>query len=120
LIFFCKNVSRGFYEIALLPEFSCYQNQYKRYFVTVKGFTDQTGSSGFNDTLSRRRAEAVVKYLVAVRSFPIYKLQLVGLGKADLLDKANTVAARAKDRRVEISVFTSDGAGGRTMTPGPK
>jgi len=86
------------------------QNQYNRYFVTVKGFTDQTGNSQINDALSRRRAEAVVKYLVSEHDFPIYKLQLVGLGMADLLDKANTAAARAKNRRVEVSVFSADRA----------
>jgi outer membrane protein OmpA-like peptidoglycan-associated protein len=92
------------------------QNQYSRYFVTVKGFTDQTGSSQINDALSRRRAEAVVKYLVAEHNFPIQKLQLVGLGKSDLVDEANTRAARAKNRRVEVSLFSAD-ARAREATP---
>src|SRR5215472_1435960 len=37
----------------------------KRFFVTVEGYTDKVGSVGYNENLSRRRADSVVEYLVA-------------------------------------------------------
>src|SRR5580698_3232212 len=37
----------------------------KRFFIAVEGFTDTVGSKSYNDALSRKRADAVVQYLVA-------------------------------------------------------
>ncbi len=36
----------------------------QRYFITVEGFTDQTGDAAYNDQLSQKRASAVISYLV--------------------------------------------------------
>jgi OmpA-OmpF porin, OOP family len=50
------------------------KEQWKRYFVAVEGFTDRSGSDHYNDALSKRRAETVVKYLVAKYDIPIYRI----------------------------------------------
>jgi len=84
------------------------QNKYKRFFVAVEGFTDQTGSADYNAALSRRRADAVVEYLVAQHNIPIYRIHMVGLGKQKPVDEGRTRAARAKNRRVEVSLFSAD------------
>ncbi|MGD1071824.1 MAG: OmpA family protein [Bryobacteraceae bacterium] len=84
------------------------QNQYKRYFIAVEGFTDAIGGAGYNAALSRRRADAVVEYLVAQHNIPIYRVHMVGLGKEKPVDEARTSAARAKNRRVEVSLFSAD------------
>ena len=84
------------------------QNQYKRYFIAVEGFTDAVGGAEFNAALSRRRADAVVEYLVAEHNIPIYRVHMVGLGKQKPVDEARTSAARAKNRRVEVSLFSAD------------
>ncbi len=84
------------------------QNQYKRYFVAVEGFTDSSGSTEYNAALSRRRADAVVEYLVAEHNIPIYRIHMVGLGKLKPLEDAKTRAARAKNRRVEVTLFSAD------------
>src|SRR5215471_16204700 len=52
----------------------------KRYFIAVEGFTDSTGTKQYNEMLSRRRADAVVEYLVAQHDIPIYRIHVVGLG----------------------------------------
>src|SRR5882757_7392600 len=36
----------------------------QRYFITVEGFTAQTGAASYNDALSRQRANSVISYLV--------------------------------------------------------
>ena len=84
------------------------QQNYKRYFVAVEGFTDRTGSDDYNAALSRRRADAVVEYLVAQRNIPIYRIHMVGLGKQKPVEEARTRAAQAKNRRVEVALFSAD------------
>jgi OmpA-OmpF porin, OOP family len=84
------------------------QNHYKRFFVAVEGFTDRTGSATYNDALSRRRADAVVEYLVAAHDIPIYRIHMVGLGNQKPVDDARSRAANAKNRRVEVTLFTAD------------
>ncbi|HEY2456621.1 MAG TPA: OmpA family protein, partial [Candidatus Acidoferrum sp.] len=53
----------------------------KRYFIAIQGFTDKTGSAEYNLELSRRRAGAVQTYLVAQHNVPVFRIQIVGLGK---------------------------------------
>lgn len=84
------------------------QNHYKRFFVAVEGFTDKIGSPAYNEALSRRRADAVVEYLVAQHDIPIYRIHMVGLGEQKPLEDARTRAANAKNRRVEVTVYSSD------------
>ena len=80
----------------------------KRYFIAVEGFTDRTGSRQYNEALSRKRADAVTEYLVAQHDIPIYRIHMIGLGEEKPLDDGHTRAARAKNRRVEIKVFSAD------------
>ena len=80
----------------------------KRYFIAVEGFTDRTGSRQYNELLSRKRADAVTEYLVAKHDIPIYRIHMIGLGEEKPLDDGHNRAARAKNRRVEIKVFSAD------------
>lgn len=80
----------------------------KRFFIAVEGYTDSTGSRQYNETLSRRRADAVVEYLVAKHDVPIYRIHMIGLGQERPVDEARNRAARAKNRRVEVKVFSAD------------
>ncbi len=80
----------------------------KRYFVAVEGYTDKTGSKTYNTALSRRRADAVVEYLVAKHDVPIYRIHMIGLGVEKPVDEARNRTARAKNRRVEVKVFSAD------------
>ncbi len=80
----------------------------KRFFVAVEGYTDRTGSRDYNEVLSRRRADAVVQYLVAKHDIPIYRIHMIGLGEEKPVDEGHDRAARAKNRRVEVDVFSAD------------
>jgi outer membrane protein OmpA-like peptidoglycan-associated protein len=80
----------------------------KRFFVAVEGYTDATGSKSYNEALSQRRADAVVHYLVAKHEVPIYKIHQIGLGQENPADQAKGRDARAKNRRVEVKVFSAD------------
>lgn len=78
-----------------------------RYFITVEGFTDQTGSSSYNDTLSRERANQVISYLVGAHDVPVYRIHMVGLGDQKLIDDGKGKEARKESRRVEITVYSA-------------
>jgi outer membrane protein OmpA-like peptidoglycan-associated protein len=83
-------------------------NNYKRYFIAVEGFTDKTGDEAYNEALSRRRADAVVAYLVSQHDIPVYRIQMIGLGKDKPVDDGKTREARAKNRRVEVTIYSAD------------
>jgi len=94
------------------------QGQYKRFFIAVEGFTDRVGSTDYNAALSRRRADAVVEYLVAEHNLPVYRIHMVGLGKEKPVDDGKTRAANAKNRRVEVTLFSADQSLASANTPG--
>jgi len=80
----------------------------KRFFLAVEGYTDSTGTKAYNEALSRKRADAVVEYLVGKQDIPIYRVHMIGLGEDKPLDEGHNRAARAKNRRVEVKVFSAD------------
>ena len=82
----------------------------KRFFIAVEGYTDKVGSAGYNENLSRRRADSVVEYLVAKDAIPVYRIHMVGLGERNPVAAGRTRAANAKNRRVEVKVFSADQA----------
>jgi len=80
--------------------------------VRVVGYTDPTGKKATNETLSKRRAEAVKSYLVSKGVDP-KRIQTEGKGGADPLPKTtdcdalprmDKIVCYAPDRRVEIEV----------------
>ena len=82
----------------------------KRYFIAIQGFTDKIGTPEYNLDLSRRRAQAVQTYLVGEKNVPVYRIQIVGLGEDKPLNDEKTRDDRAKNRRVQVSVFSADNA----------
>ena len=88
----------------------------KSFVISVEGFTDSTGNRSYNDALSRKRADAVVTYLVAKHDIPIYRIHMIGLGEEKPVDEGRDHAARAKNRRVEVKVFTADIDSGAATT----
>ncbi len=80
----------------------------KRYYIAIEGFTDKTGSAAYNEELSRRRAEHVTAYLIAQHDIPVFRVQDIGLGKEKPADEGRNRVARAKNRRVEVRLFSAD------------
>ena len=80
----------------------------RRFFVAVEGYTDNVGNKRYNELLSSRRADSVAEYLVAKHDIPIYRIHMIGLGEEKPVDEGHNRAARAKNRRVEVKVFSAD------------
>jgi OOP family OmpA-OmpF porin len=79
----------------------------QRYLITVQGYTDQTGSANYNDELSRRRAESVIRYLVGNHNIPVFRIHMVGLGERSLVNEGKTRDDRKQSRRVEVGVYVA-------------
>lgn len=90
----------------------------KRYFIAIEGFTDRIGTPEYNLELSRRRAQAVQAYLVSKQNVPVYRVQIVGMGKDKPVNEEKTREEMSKNRRVEVTLFSADGE--KTATAGSK
>jgi len=108
-------VQFGFGKDGLAPEAKEQLDQFvrehanaKRYYIAIEGFTDKTGAAAYNEELSRRRAEHVTAYLITQHDVPVFRIQEVGLGKEKPADEGHNRAARAKNRRVEVRLFSAD------------
>lgn len=91
-----------------LDELVADQNVLKHYFIAVEGFTDKNGSPEYNAALSRRRADRVVQYLVAQHDIPIYRVHMIGLGAQKPAEEGRDRAANAKNRRVEVTIYSAE------------
>lgn len=70
--------------------------------IKISGHTDDQGSGQYNLRLSKRRAEAIAKYLIERQRISPKRIKTEGLGETKPLIDKKTEQARAKNRRIEI------------------
>jgi hypothetical protein len=70
--------------------------------VTVEGHTDNVGSDAYNEDLSTRRAAAVRDALVRDHGVAAARLSSAGFGEKRPRETNDTIAGRARNRRVEL------------------
>jgi len=112
-----KNVYFDFGKADLLPESKLELNRVatflnsslkkdrKSVFTTLEiaGYTDDVGTVAQNQKLSEERAQAVRDYLIS-RFVSAGRLKAVGYGKSKPLVKGKSEEARARNRRVEMTI----------------
>ena len=67
----------------------------------VEGHTDSIGSTKYNKTLSRKRAESVRQYLISKGVSP-FKLKIAPYGESRPIASNKTETGRALNRRIEF------------------
>jgi outer membrane protein OmpA-like peptidoglycan-associated protein len=72
--------------------------------VQISGHTDNIGTDAYNKTLSERRAESVVLFLVN-RGIPANRLSFEGFGAERPLESNDTETGRARNRRTEMLIL---------------
>ena len=77
--------------------------------IALVGHTDASGGLEGNITLSRKRAEAVLEYLVRVEGVPAAQLEAQGVGYLSPRTTNLTPEGREKNRRVEVMVTSTQG-----------
>ena len=78
-------------------------NDYPSSIVDVVGHTDNVGSDGYNNDLSRRRAQAVASVLVS-EGVSSRRLRVSGAGRFEPVASNASESGRAQNRRVEIII----------------
>lgn len=77
--------------------------QYPDSLIDVYGHTDSTGSDAYNLDLSKRRADAVARYLT-MRGVSSSRIQTQGMGESYPVADNATAEGRAQNRRVEVKI----------------
>jgi outer membrane protein OmpA-like peptidoglycan-associated protein len=75
--------------------------------LTLEGYTDATGSDGYNFELSRKRAEAVRRFVVD-RGVNLRRIEFIGFGETHPAADNLTPAGRAQNRRVLIKLIATE------------
>ncbi len=81
--------------------------KYPENVITVTGYTDNTGTSRLNESLSKQRAEAVRQVLVA-NGVPGNTVSTQGLGPSYPVGDNSTSEGRQQNRRVELEVRVNE------------
>lgn len=75
--------------------------------IEIFGYTDSTGSSEFNLSLSQKRADAVKNYLSS-NGLISSRFKITGKGIADPIASNDTPEGRSQNRRVEFAILAND------------
>jgi len=82
----------------------------KGWVIEITGYADSRGNTARNRSLSERRADAVINYLVTTYNLPLRRLvQPFGYGEQNPVADNATGEGRSLNRRVEIKVLVSKG-----------
>lgn len=79
--------------------------EYNKTAITIKGFTDSTGSFEHNQQLSEQRAQNIGAYLS--REIPPARIRTVGYGPRYPIADNKTDAGRIQNRRIEIDMVVT-------------
>jgi outer membrane protein OmpA-like peptidoglycan-associated protein len=94
-------IKKDYYPV--LDETKVIFDAYPAMTVQIDGHTDSVGTDAYNQKLSERRANAVMKYLVNQVGISADRLTAVGHGEAKAAYPNDTAENRSKNRRVEFT-----------------
>jgi outer membrane protein OmpA-like peptidoglycan-associated protein len=90
-----------------LATFAASLDKYPGTDIVIVGHTDSNGSDAYNLTLSERRANAAVNYLVS-RGVDRARLRAAGRGESEPVASNDTDAGRQQNRRVEMAIYANE------------
>jgi outer membrane protein OmpA-like peptidoglycan-associated protein len=94
----------------MLDEVASQAKSEKGFVIEVRGFASADGGALYNDRLSERRADAVVRYLAQQHEIPLRRIILpFGYGEAIPVADNATREGRVQNRRVEVKILVSRG-----------
>ncbi len=96
------DINSGFY--STLNAVAKVLSKYSDTTVMVTGYTDNTGTLSYNQTLSRNRANAVASYLQG-QGVKSSRFEILGMGPSNPIASNSTAAGRQENRRVEIKII---------------
>lgn len=82
----------------------------KGYTIEITGFASADGDAKMNKTLSQKRAQSVIDYLVETHNVPLRRIGTsYGFGELQAVADNNTLEGRQQNRRVEVKLLVSRG-----------
>jgi outer membrane protein OmpA-like peptidoglycan-associated protein len=75
--------------------------------ILIVGHTDQTGSAGYNQSLSERRATSAANYLIG-RNVSSGRVSTRGVGEMEPATTNDTESGRQLNRRVAIAIYANE------------
>ncbi len=90
-----------------LNDMAAILKKYPENVLTIKGYTDSTGTKMINNPLSLQRADAVKNQLVAA-GVPADTISTQGMGAENPVGDNKTAEGRAQNRRVEIEITVDE------------
>jgi outer membrane protein OmpA-like peptidoglycan-associated protein len=82
----------------------------KGWVIEITGFASSDGNEAFNRQLSKRRADAVISYLLEQQGIPLRRIVTpYGYGENQPVADNTTRTGRQQNRRVEVRVLVSKG-----------
>jgi len=95
---------------ATLDEVASAATSLKGYQIEVTGFASADGATKMNKTLSQRRAQAVIDYMIENHNVPLRRIgQSFGFGEMQAVADNTTREGREQNRRVEVKLLVSRG-----------
>jgi general secretion pathway protein A len=85
----------------LLDRVAAYLLEHPQKVVRLRGYTDASGSPGYNMSVSRFRASAVKSYLIGKGARP-GQLDVIAMGDQNPIASNDRIGGRVQNRRVEI------------------
>ncbi len=88
----------------LMQRFGNALNKYDKTSILINGYTDNTGTDGINEKLSKQRADSAQSMLAR---FEVQKTRMYtwGLGMSNPIGDNNTEEGRRRNRRVEFIIL---------------
>ncbi len=90
-----------------LAQMAAIMKKYPENVLTIKGYTDNTGSLDLNKSLSAKRAEAVRVHLIS-SGLPANAISTVGMGPENPIADNAKEDGRKQNRRVEIEITVDE------------
>ena len=103
-----QDPKRKVYNSVALDQMVAKAGSLKNFVVEVQGFTDKSGSKAYNLELSKKRADAVVRYLTLKHNIPLHRIYMAGFGmESQIADGANRREVSKNNRRVELKLYVN-------------
>jgi OmpA-OmpF porin, OOP family len=91
-------------EDSKFAEFAEFMARFPNTKAVIEGHSSAAGEADYNQTLSEKRARAVVELLISKYAIDSARLTAIGYGESRLLDDSNTKEAHSINRRIEAKV----------------
>ncbi|MCP4105417.1 MAG: OmpA family protein [Desulfobacteraceae bacterium] len=90
--------------LPILSDIAEILKEFSEYRIVIVGHTDSKGTNEYNQKLSERRAQSVLKYM-SNQGVKSKRMTIIGYGEDRPIAKNTTPEGRAKNRRVEFRLL---------------